>query len=344
MSETFNTFSPSFGNRPNALVGRQDVIGEFLSGLKGVPGNMKRATFFSGQRGMGKTALLLELASKAEKMDFVVANVLANAGMMDEIIQLLQLNGAGYVDKSPGRFKAINVGVPGFSFGLTFSDEIKELAATYQHLVGEGKNIAIAMAGLSSAVSGVLNGKMLTFLNRANKVRLASIPLNDISIYYSSVFKRLGKKIDAESLEKAVTATRGYPYLLQLVGYYILEYAGDSRTITRDAVQLAENSAKRELIETVYLPSLRPLSKTDMKFLRAMAESGESGTVAEVMKRMDASNATVQQYRARLIASGIVTSSAHGMTASATAILDMSSAYKFTPWTVLPTSSRGGAQ
>ncbi|MDR1496157.1 MAG: hypothetical protein LBS67_04475, partial [Clostridiales Family XIII bacterium] len=135
---------------------------------------------------MGKTALLLELAAKAEKMGFVTAGVLANKRMLDEIIQLIQIGGAKYVNKSSKKVKAIKVGVPGFSFGLTFLDEVKEnygfrvkltllcdalakcgkgllilidevysgteeireLAATYQHLVGEGKDIAIAMAGL----------------------------------------------------------------------------------------------------------------------------------------------------------------------------------------------------
>jgi hypothetical protein len=299
---------------------------------------------------MGKTALLLELAAKAEKMGFVTAGVSANKRRLDEILQLIQIGGAKYVNKSSKKVKSINVGVPGFSFGLTFSDEIKEnygfrvkltllcdalakygkgvlilidevysgteeireLAATYQHLVGDEKNIAIAMAGLPSAISNVLNDKTLTFLNRANKVKLNPISLNNISVYYSSVFKGLGKNIEPKPLDEAVTATRGYPYLLQLVGYYLLEYTGESDIITDDTVRLAVNSAKRELIENVYLAGLRPLSKTDIRFLTAMAEEGENASIADIRKRLDVSQATIQQYRARLIDSGIVAPSARG--------------------------------
>jgi hypothetical protein len=344
------TFSPSFGNRPKAFVGREEVIRDFVDGMEEAPGGRKRAMFFSGQRGMGKTALLLELAARAEKMDFVTASVLANARMLDEIIQLIQMNGATYVSKSSKQVKAINVGVPGFSFGLTFSDEVKEnygfrvkltllcdalakygkgvlllidevysgteeireLAATYQHLVGEGKNVAIAMAGLPSAISGVLNDKALTFLNRASKIRLDPIPLGAISVYYSSVFKKLGKEIAPKLLEEAVAATRGYPYLLQLVGYYLLEYTGEGAVITDDDVRLAVNSAKHDLIENVYLASLRPLSRNDIRFLEAMAESGEDGRIADIRERMEVSQATAQQYRLRLIESGVVASSARG--------------------------------
>lgn len=51
-------FSPSFGNRPSYLVGRETVISTFISGLEQEPGNRDRATLMLGQRGSGKTVLL----------------------------------------------------------------------------------------------------------------------------------------------------------------------------------------------------------------------------------------------------------------------------------------------
>lgn len=55
-------FSPSFGNRPSYLVGRETIIREFMHGLESEPGNRDRAMVLLGQRGSGKTVLLWELA------------------------------------------------------------------------------------------------------------------------------------------------------------------------------------------------------------------------------------------------------------------------------------------
>ena len=51
-------FSPSFGNRPNQLVGRGAMIEQLLGGLGSKPGSKERATFILGQRGSGKTVML----------------------------------------------------------------------------------------------------------------------------------------------------------------------------------------------------------------------------------------------------------------------------------------------
>ena len=52
-------FSPAFGNRPQIFVGRRDTINDVMSGLKEMPGSKERAVLLLGQRGYGKTVLLL---------------------------------------------------------------------------------------------------------------------------------------------------------------------------------------------------------------------------------------------------------------------------------------------
>jgi hypothetical protein len=183
---------------------------------------------------------------------------------------------------------------------------MREFAATYQHLVGEKKNIAIAMAGLPSSISGVLNDDVLTFLNRAYKAELGPLPLGEIGVYYASVFNELKKKISAPLLHEAVGATRGYPYLLQLIGYYLLSYTGAKTDITDETVMLAIGSAKHDLIENIYRPALKPLSRKDIDFLTAMSADDEYSAISEVQRRMGATTATVQQYRSRLIEAGVI--------------------------------------
>ena len=339
-----NAFLPAFGNRPKHIIGRSDVVAAFTEGLSNPIGHQFRATMLIGQRGTGKTALLLEFAAIAEKQGFITARVTANDEMLVEIIQTIQINGEKFVKTPKTKVKSISAGALGFSFGLTFTDEtekkygfriklgllcdelaksgkgililvdevqtntseMKTLATTYQHLIGEGKNIIIAMAGLPSSMSAVLNDDILTFLNRAHKVYLEPLPLNEISVYYAEQFAEQGKTINPEDLDTAVAATRGYPYLFQLIGYYILEYAKSVKVITADIVSLAIIGSKRDMVESIFIAALKPLSANDLNFLRAMAVDHGDSRIKDIIARLGVSQANAQKYRTRLIEARII--------------------------------------
>jgi predicted transcriptional regulator len=298
---------------------------------------------------MGKTALLLAFAESAESRGFLVARTTAGDEMLEDIIGAIQRKGTRYLGEKPS-VKSVSAGAFGFSLGLTFSDEVQKnfsflnkmamlcdalekydkgivilvdeiqastpsmriLTTTYQHLVGEGKNVAIAMAGLPHAISSVLNDEVLTFLNRARKNRLEPLLFSAISVYYSSVFNDLGKYISPENLERAVLATRGYPYLLQLIGYYLLEYSESFKEVANEQIDQALTSAKRDLIEDIYTPVLKPLSARDRQFLQAMSKDRKSSKVTDIEKRMKTTRGNVQAYRKRLIDAGVIASERRG--------------------------------
>ena len=344
-----NVFIPSFGNRPQTLVGRDTVLDEFMEGLAHPEGHPNRATIFMGQRGTGKTALLLELAARATGAGYIATCVTAGEQLLDDILQLLQVRGEKYI-KGKKRVQGVNAGAFGFSFGLSFTEEVQknygfrmkmtilvdelakhgkgvlilvdevrsnapqlcELAVTYQHLIGEGKNIAIAMAGLPGSVSSVLHDDILTFLNRARKIYLGPLPLNDVSLFYSNAFEQEGKILEAETLNYLTKSTMGYPYLMQLIGFYVLKYVGESKTIEMQNAEAAVISAKRDLIDSIHKISLRSLSDKDRDFLKAMSVDNESSRIADIQERMGVSAAYIQQYRARLIGSGVILSEQRG--------------------------------
>jgi hypothetical protein len=45
-AQTENVFSPTFGNRPFHIVGRETELSDYMAGLEGNPGHPNRATFF----------------------------------------------------------------------------------------------------------------------------------------------------------------------------------------------------------------------------------------------------------------------------------------------------------
>jgi len=339
-----NTFLPAFGNRPKHIIGRSGIVKTFTEGLSRPVGHHYRATMLIGQRGTGKTALLLEFAEIAEKRGYIVARVTANDEMLTEILQTIQIKGARFFKTPRTKVKSISGGAFGFSFGLTFTDETEKnfgfniklgllcdelsklskgililvdevqsntpemriLATTYQHLVGEDKNIAIAMAGLPSSMSAVLNDDILTFLNRAHKVHLEPLPFNEISVYYAEQFENHDKSFSPVDLYTAVVATRGYPYLFQLIGYYILDYAKNVKVITAEIVSMAISSSKREMVDSIFIPSLKPLSSGDLKFLKAMAVDHGDSLIKDIIERLGVSQANAQKYRNRLIEARII--------------------------------------
>lgn len=340
-----NIFHPSFGSRPERFVGRDGVISRFLKGLKREPGHRDRATLILGQRGMGKTALLLQLAEEAKKEGFVSARVTSGEDMLEEIIETIQITGSEFVDPKRNKVRDFSAGAFGFSFGLTFSEEVRDnygfrtklsllcdklaendrkvlllidevqansdvmrtLTSTYQHLAGEGKDIAIVMAGLPGAVSSVLNDKVLTFLNRARKEYLGPLAPRDVMTYYADALAREKRNISTDKLKQAAQATEGFPYLLQLIGYYIIEFTAPGDDVTDEVLEKAIATANMELEADVFAPSLSSLSRRDLEILQAIAVIGDTNvSVQEVIKNLGISNSYFQQYRARLIKAGVL--------------------------------------
>ena len=348
-----NIFSPTFGYRPQYIVGRDKEISEFIESLEAAPGHPNRATFLLGQRGMGKTVLLLELAERAKKMDFIAIRTTASEKMLEEIIESIQISGERLIKERKAPIKTISAGAFGFSIGLTFTEEIqknygfrtklsllcealakhkkgvlllideirantaemREFATTYQHLVGDGMNIAVVMAGLPNAISSVLNDEVLTFLNRAHKVSLTPLKISDVSACYFQALRYFDIKFDAKILDIAAEATDGYPYMLQLVGYNMIKLLKNETELTKTIVDIAIANSKRVLKEDIFLPCLNPLSIEDKKFLTAMARDVEISRISDIRNRLQVEKSHVQTYRRRLIDFGLIHSPSRGMVA-----------------------------
>lgn len=342
-AENYSLFQPTFGNRPEQYIGRDGVIDQFMEGLKEPVGSRNRCTLFLGQRGMGKTALLLELSDRASKAGYVVARVTAHEGMPKAIIEQFQLNGSQYFDDEKRKVTGVTAGVLGFTFGLTFSeaadrqygfrskmsllcdklaekgkgaliliDEVRtsaamrEVAAAYQELVGDRKNIAIAMAGLPHAVSSVLNDSVLTFLNRATKVELGLISTNLIRAYYERAFRSIGIEVSDDILDRAAMSTRGFPYLMQLIGYYVIQYSQKGDSVTNAIMDKVEKAAMGDMEDNVFKPILAPLSDNDKVFLKALAQCGGTATTAKLQAALGKKGPAIQPYRKRLIEASVI--------------------------------------
>ena len=336
-------FSPSFGNRPTYLVGRGDVVTDFEESLKDAPGARGRSVLFLGQRGMGKTVLLWELADRARELGFVVANpTVVSDALLDRIVEKVQEDGERVLKDKQGRLVGGSLGALGFSVGLQFSKEVREtksaqhkltqlarvlsekgrgllilvdevqanssslrqLVIQYQELLGKGLNVAIAMAGLPTSVSSVLNDKVLTFLNRAKKTTLEPLNISDIDVFYETAFRDSGVDIAPELRKRAATRAQGSPYLMQLIGHNIVENStgGVDEAVLNHAIDVAELDFKNDVCGT----TVAALSEKDVEFLISMSTEESTSRVSDVAKRLQVSSDYAQKYRKRLINAGII--------------------------------------
>lgn len=345
-------FSPSFGNRPAYLVGREQVIRNFIDGLSSRPGSKDRAIVMLGQRGSGKTVLLWELFDRASALGYVVATpTIVSDGMLDRIVEKVQEQGSRYEEQKPrAHVSGATVGAFGFSAGLEFtrevqetktpeyrltllarrlskqgrgililidelqanSDEVRRLVAVYQEMVGEGLDVALVLAGLPGAVSATLNDRVLTFLNRARKVSLPPLALSDIDAFYQSAFAELGVVMDDTMRKQAVEATQGSPYLLQLVGHGITTRAAADGSVSADALAAALEAAQLDFENDVCETTLAALSDRDIDFLHAMSVDDGPSAIGDIAGRMQVTADYAQKYRKRLIDAGVIEPAGRG--------------------------------
>ena len=338
-------FSPAFGNRPHSLIGRDAEINKLICGLQEPIGSRQRATLLLGQRGYGKTVMLLELAETARQKGYVVASpTIVSGGMLGRIVEKIQEEGENIIKPEMGKLSGESVGFLGFSAGLQFEREeqerksftyklsklcralekegygvlilidevqannenLRELIIAYQEMVGEGRNIAIVLAGIPGAVSSVLNDHVLTFLNRAEQINLQPLTDGDIKAYFLEAFSKTGINMSAEMLNRAVKTTEGSPYLMQLVGHYITCFANEDGTVGEKMLSDALFTAKQTFINDICKTTVNSLSDMDLCFLKAMIEDDSISKIGDIAKRLSVTGDYAQQYKKRLLDSGIV--------------------------------------
>lgn len=344
-----NPFRPSAGATPPDLIGRAGLLDEFTYGLTlgaGAPGLL---TIFTGARGIGKTVMLGAAEDLALERGWVVIAETATAGFMGRLGQRMQQI-ADELGDGPDVRRVTGVAAFGFSVttelpaerqvawrsvgekllrilddkrtGLIITvdeihaadrTELAQLSATVQHFIREGLPIGLVFAGLPAAVSDLLNEGVATFLRRADKIDLHAAAVRDVETSFISTFAKSGFTAAAELLRHAAEATGGYPFLIQLVGYFLWREAENGGgTLGSVSVDRAITAALRRNTRTVIEAALATITGRDMEFLRAMSADEGLSTTAAIGVRMGAKKSLVSNYKTRLVDAGLIETVRHG--------------------------------
>lgn len=347
-----NPFKPTAGKNPPALIGRDPVIDEFVEGIEngsGAPGRLMRIT---GMRGMGKTVMLNEIGRRAKELGWLVIDETASEGFCERILaaaapkervtsvtagpSILGVSlGSIEIDRAALSLRdtlraAAEKGGTGLLITLdevqdASLNEMRALSVAIQHEIRDDADIAFVFAGLPSMIESVVNGKTLTFLRRAVPVDLGPVSVAEVALSLRKTMRESGLEIDGDVADLLAEATRGYPFMIQLVGYHAWQVAHRSglRRVDEEAARQGVLLARERFDRTVIEPALQRLPATLIEYLLAMAEDhGFPSETGEVASRMGKSAQQVSTYRARLIREDVIEASSWGKVSFAIPYMD----------------------
>jgi type II secretory pathway predicted ATPase ExeA len=170
-------------------------------------------------------------------------------------------------------------------------NEMRALSVAIQHEIREEGNIAFVFVGLPSMVESVVNGRTLTFLRRAVPVELGPVNLTEVALSMADTMDSSGMNLERGVIDDLAEAARGYPFMIQLVGYHTWQEArrAKTNTIGRDVVERGIAIARGRFDLTVIEPALQRLPRTSLEYVLAMAQdagqASETGRWPHVWER-----------------------------------------------------------
>ena len=323
------------------MAGRKDIIDSILEALDGEPSSPDLTSIFVGARGTGKTALLSYLSTEAQQRGWVSVDVSAAPGMLEDIyeqclssashllnaepkrrLNQVKINGIGALgwdnsDRSDNwrtRMNAIFEQLDDSDTGILITvdevdprlDEMAQLALVAQHFVREDKRIALFMAGLPSNIYDLVSGKRTSFLRRASRYDLGSIPDYEVEEAFRLTVADGGKTIGQPAMNAAVAAIGGFPFMFQLVGYRSWNASKRNDELTERDISIGIRLAKEELKSKVFDATYTELSRGDRVFLNAMLLDDGATQQRDLSKRLGKNPSYVSSYKKRLLRQGII--------------------------------------
>ncbi|PLS28821.1 ATP-binding protein [Bifidobacterium parmae] len=204
-------------------------------------------------------------------------------------------------------------------------EDVVAIATAVQHVIADAdesdvadidkKGVAIVFAGLPYMVNELLDNEVTTFLRRALRRELDNVPIVDVKNAFLETIADSGKTIGEEEALQAARQSDGYPYMVQLIGYYMWQSAErrGSDSITSQDVETGLRDALLAFDDAVCAPALDGATGAERLFLTAMAQDSPGPTrVADIAQRARRSRSWVGKYRAILIKDRLIRPAGHG--------------------------------
>ena len=357
MATVANPFVLTFGGKPDVFFGRKEIIGSFTDALEN-RGSAYRTLFLTGKRGMGKTTLISHFISIAESRGWKTFNVHSEHAAeaffhllleYDELSSTVdpsigvQILGSGATVKGTARTRKKHYSVINLPELLVDAcdkakdkiilaiDEVQKIPAqdvsiicsAFQKASSSGHDVILVCAGLPGSYERIESYDGSTYMQRSKKEFLSFMPADEVIDGYKSAFKKIPHMgVTDEVLEELNEKSYGYPYLVQLLGYYLVDnvkeelsspryaIACGERQLTVQDVERAWEAARGIYEQNVLEPAVRRLGAGTIEYLQAMAAVASPTTkmsrTRDIAKRMGKTGQQLSSVRSRLIERGLI--------------------------------------
>ena len=349
---TRNPFSPSFGTSPPVLAGRDDILDSVGDALASGPTHPDYTALFIGVRGAGKTVMLNAVEDLARSRGWLAVSESASSPGLPDRLTRAASNLLGEIRPTEPKRRVSSVTAAGVGIGfetvsapdgdddlrVTLSElgdalaehgtgllitvdelqsgevgEIREFGSVLQHVSRrEQRPIAFIGAALSQIEDTLLSDDAITFLQRCSRYDIDRLNPRATQRAIAEPVREHGRSIDSAALDRAVTATSGYAFMVQLVGFHSWQADAHSPEITAEHVTAGIAEAQRRIGRMVLAPTWRTLSDVDRQFLLAMAQDDGDSELTDVAGRLGVTNSYASVYRLRLLRAGMILPAGRG--------------------------------
>lgn len=342
-----NPFTPAFGGKPAFFFGREYELSLIEEALNN-EFSPYRTMFLTANRGYGKTALLEQASIMAQQKHWLTVDVHSMNAATAVIKQLTggtarsteknlepRVMGASFGNAKSTTIREYDASdlsdvLLNASRKLTLHkgifisiDEVQKIGendmesvcAAVQMSMRKGMPVMLLLAGLPGSKEKVSSYKGCTFMQRAWEVEIGSLLVDETMTAFHGLFGMVPSlSLEEDAVLELGRYSMGFPYLMQLLGYYLVDsYGGDNSApptpIDVDKATAIEPLAYRAYSENVLRPAMQPLGQSLKNYLTATAElldengSASTGEIAESLGK------TTQQCsvtRERLLAHRLI--------------------------------------
>ncbi len=350
-----NPFSPIFGGKPDFFFGRKDVLARFDLAMRD-RGSEDRVLFLTGARGCGKTALLEQLSTRASHDGRITIDL----GPDDTIAQLIQaivghdestttvspqasvsIFGTGGSLSAGSISKTTHYGRESLPTLLVEAckraergvlvtldevqkvplDDVSAICNAFQMASRKGYDVMLAVAGLPYAHGSIIHHDGCTYLRRASHEELGLFAWDEASDAFADAFARVeGLSVRKEEANALNEASYGHPYLMQLLGYYLVNHvsmidAGNNHVVSARDVSEIVPTAIRAYERRALKPLVDELSAQELAYLQAMSACMDDTRVVatrDVARRLGKEGRNLSRARSRLLDTGTIAAPARG--------------------------------
>lgn len=350
-----NPFTPLFGGKPECFFGRSRVLSRFDVAMSD-RGSDDRALFITGSRGYGKTALLEQLSIRAKGKgrkvidvgpDNPVGGIMRHLVAYDELTRTvepeLEVNVLGTGGKlSVGSdsktvrydrddFERVFLRAcehDNFKLLLTIDeiqkvslDDVALICGAFQMASRKGFDVMIAVAGLPYAYDRVIQHDGCTFMRRSSHEQLGPLAPDEVrDAFRASIEGIKSLTISETALEELCRNSKGHPYVMQLQGYYLIDFV--NQKISAKRYEITEGDALEvmpRVLDAYNRRALEPLvsamPSSEVAYLRAMAaclNEERMASTSEVARFLGKELSQLSVVRGNLIDNGIVLAPCRG--------------------------------